>query len=1135
MKIYKDSFGKLWIDNETCSAGQYSVSFSSDNLRCIIRNINSQEIKYNGLITNLVKENLSNYTNRLDFETNCSSFFDNAPITSEEVDAKIGAEVDILSDRIDTVEGIANAASSGSLGSIKPTDAAPTPARNGNYTFSIGGNKPAWLTAEAGVTEVKAGDGVAVVFTEPSSYSYTHVDTGSAIEQTRSQSTSKVPSSKLLDDELVQFRSDLSEAITELEQEQIQGGVYDVSSHNDGAVFESISTLLGSANLSALIPTSVRRGGMSIRFIQGSVPNSDNKYVQYMYIGTSTATADFTNVDNWEKIENGNEETVKVTEVPIEWINNKYIGVNGIEVGLSNWKCTDFIPVTRNANPVLSTYFENNSSVNVVSFYDEFKVFISGFSPSTNIGYHRALSLDVPTNAKYIRLCISNNILSSYYFKYYSLCHGEENTIQGIYASVKTLQAPLVWNNDKYITTWGAEVNTTGFVTTNFIPINNLFGATIRTYFENNNVYNIVSFYDEFKTYINGFTPSSYVGYQKDFSLDVPVGSKYIRLSIFKHLLETYGAELYTPILNNSDNVAYDVTPRFSQVGFIDNNGNDNLNDNWRKTDYILISNNDLYVTTGLITGSINIISFYNKNKEYISGIPAPSKLTRQKLVIPSSAEYIRYCSNASLIDVFVVKTDINNYIRTEMTTNMVGILDTNSYITSDGRRATLNYNRYSTTDYIYVNNLQNIYLNIVSQTGSSLIYAFYDKNKDFISGIVSSSENFDNVSGATGYLVKDVVVPSNAVYIRLTLDPHYNQFIGTSNYNYWKFIEQVKRVTTNDIMLPKYIDVAIGHQCNLFFDSLRRINRKNEHIELKYPNVNGIRLFEDHLQIEQEQLSSDVDINFSILDEDLKFIVEKSTTIRISPTNIGDGGSKNICIMGDSLIDGTYTPKEAEEFLLDDNDYDFHFLGTRGAAPYLHEGRGGWSWGNYLTPSYNGVTNAFWNTSLNRLDFKNYMSTYFPTLDDKIDIFIACLGTNDVYQGSDSNVDYNAIIGRAKTFIDQLLTDYPDCKVVIGLCGYGAPNMMGSRWFQNKIQILGLHYINNFDDGIYNPNVTTVAHGLWIDRWNSYQHVDIARTDKDASLNRVFTNLAHPDVVGYKQWGDALYAKIRAFLNGYL
>lgn len=76
----------------------------------------------------------------------------------------------------ETLKTKINASTGGSLGSIKPTDAAPTPARNGNYTFSIGGNKPAWLTAEAGVTTVKAGDGVSVVYAAPSSYSYTHID-----------------------------------------------------------------------------------------------------------------------------------------------------------------------------------------------------------------------------------------------------------------------------------------------------------------------------------------------------------------------------------------------------------------------------------------------------------------------------------------------------------------------------------------------------------------------------------------------------------------------------------------------------------------------------------------------------------------------------------------------------------------------------------------------------------------------------------------------------------------------------------------------------------------------------------------------------------------------------------------------
>lgn len=53
--------------------------------------------------------------------------------------------------------------------------------------------------------------------------------------------------------------------------------IFDVSENNNGTVFESLQSLLSSSNLSTLIPTSVRCGGMSIRFVQ----SSDNKYVQY--------------------------------------------------------------------------------------------------------------------------------------------------------------------------------------------------------------------------------------------------------------------------------------------------------------------------------------------------------------------------------------------------------------------------------------------------------------------------------------------------------------------------------------------------------------------------------------------------------------------------------------------------------------------------------------------------------------------------------------------------------------------------------------------------------------------------------------------------------------------------------------
>ena len=66
----------------------------------------------------------------------------------------------------------------------------------------------------------------------------------------------------------------------------IASDIYDVSYHNNGTTFDSLSTLLSSENLSTLIPSEIRCGGMTIRFIQ----SSDNKYVQYRLMSDEFST-----------------------------------------------------------------------------------------------------------------------------------------------------------------------------------------------------------------------------------------------------------------------------------------------------------------------------------------------------------------------------------------------------------------------------------------------------------------------------------------------------------------------------------------------------------------------------------------------------------------------------------------------------------------------------------------------------------------------------------------------------------------------------------------------------------------------------------------------------------------------------
>jgi len=76
--------------------------------------------------------------------------------------------------------------------------------------------------------------------------------------------------------------------------------VWDVTARNSNATFVSLSALLSDANLATLIPTTIRRGGMQIRFVH----SNDNNYIQFRYMKSDASTnATFTNVANWQGVD----------------------------------------------------------------------------------------------------------------------------------------------------------------------------------------------------------------------------------------------------------------------------------------------------------------------------------------------------------------------------------------------------------------------------------------------------------------------------------------------------------------------------------------------------------------------------------------------------------------------------------------------------------------------------------------------------------------------------------------------------------------------------------------------------------------------------------------------------------------
>lgn len=151
-----------------------------------------------------------------------------------------------------------------------------------------------------------------------------------------------------------------------VQNELALGAVYDVSAKNPTAgpnnngKFESLSALLSDNNLDTLIPASVRKGGMSIKYVQ----SSDNKYVQYRLVADEWST----NTEDWAIADEGvyveNPEFVKVftdSEGKILWA-IKYDGTVHYGAGVPQ-QVVDYIN-ERIAELSLDEY------ENIVSFLD---------------------------------------------------------------------------------------------------------------------------------------------------------------------------------------------------------------------------------------------------------------------------------------------------------------------------------------------------------------------------------------------------------------------------------------------------------------------------------------------------------------------------------------------------------------------------------------------------------------------------------------------------------------------------------------------------------------------------------------------------------------------------------------------
>lgn len=197
------------------------------------------------------------------------------------------------------------------------------------------------------------------------------------------------------------------------------GGVFDISAYNatDGelAKYANLTAALGTSG--ANIPQSIRKGGMSVKFVQ----TDDNKYVQYRLISTTFKT----NVKLWQGVDDepadGSDNLVKsggvyndthhFENIPLTVKTNNYnIGSDGSRVSLSpDYRISDcsvsegekyqIIASNVNTGPTLKRAYAFYSSTSIDS-----NSFISG-GEASGAAYDINIVVTVPQNA--VMMCIS--------------------------------------------------------------------------------------------------------------------------------------------------------------------------------------------------------------------------------------------------------------------------------------------------------------------------------------------------------------------------------------------------------------------------------------------------------------------------------------------------------------------------------------------------------------------------------------------------------------------------------------------------------------------------------------------------------------------------------------------------------
>ena len=315
--------------------------------------------------------------------------------------------------------------------------------------------------------------------------------------------------------------------------------------------------------------------------------------------------------------------------------------------------------------------------------------------------------------------------------------------------------------------------------------------------------------------------------------------------------------------------------------------------------------------------------------------------------------------------------------------------------------------------------------------------YCFYDSSKTYISG------EYINSTSATA-----LTAPSNAKYFRCSTTEFRRgsaQFEKGSKTQYSAYgtaylMEQYAPRGANAIInLPSKIYALTGYELNIYFENLTEDwTRYAWNVDCS----KGMQLERGYRVTPTDSDTGSYTLTIKATDS-TGTVATATTTLIITASTAGSGVTDTLIVLGDSTTNnGIAVTKLAQNFA--DDVMSLTLYGTRGTAPYKHEGRSGWTFNAYFNPPNAGdialgVENPWYNPTTETFDASYYFANSGVSIPNW---FFINLGINDTFNyATDASLEsaITTIKGLCDAMIASLKSAAPNMK--IGLCLTIPPN----------------------------------------------------------------------------------------------